>query len=149
MTNDQTLEKLKQMRLHGMVQSLESLNHNQNHQDLSFSERLTLLVDHEWVYRENRKIKRLLQGGQFKERRACLESLDYRSDRGLKKSRVMELTHHRWIKEHQNILITGPAGAGKSYLGQALDNDAALHLFGGGIIAETILDRILPQAHRF
>jgi DNA replication protein DnaC len=125
----QTLEKLTQMKLYGIVKGLETYDKDGQPSDLSFSDRLTLLVDQEWTHRENKKIKRLLQGGQFKEKHACLEALDYRASRGLRKSVILELAENDWIKKHQNIIITGPAGAGKSFLAQALGNHAARHGF--------------------
>ena len=125
----QTLEKLTQMKLHGIIHGLETYEQAGQPSDLSFSERFGLLVDQEWLYRENKRTKRLIQGGQFKEKQACLEALDYKTNRGLRKSVVLELAENHWIHKKQNITITGPAGAGKSFLAQALGHHAARHGF--------------------
>ena len=121
---EETFTKLSEMKLFGMISALRTRLESPDHQDLSFTDLFGLLVDDEWLYRENRKLKRRLRGARFKQRDACLENLDYRTGRGLKKTQVLELAQNRWIGAHQNILITGPAGAGKSYLAQALGNDA-------------------------
>jgi DNA replication protein DnaC len=93
--------------------------------DVSPVDFLSLMVDAESTYRENKKMKRLVDGAKFKEREACIEAIDYKSPRGLKKTSIIELTQNHWINHHQNILITGPSGSGKSYLAQALGNHCA------------------------
>jgi DNA replication protein DnaC len=121
---EETYEKLNQMKLFGMLGAVRERLAAPSHQDLSFADLFGLVVDDEWLYRENRKLVMRLKGAKFKERDACIEGLDYRAGRGLKKTQVLELAQNRWITAHQNILITGPAGAGKSYLAQALGNHA-------------------------
>lgn len=128
MLHTQTIEKMTQMKLYGMLESIQNLlarAGTDGTQDLGPTEIFGLTVDAEWTYRENQRTKRLLTGAQFKEKTACIEALDYRSGRGLKKSVVTELTQNHWISNHQNIVITGPAGSGKSFLAQALGNHAA------------------------
>jgi DNA replication protein DnaC len=121
---EQTKEKLSKMKLYGMVRALEDRLTRADHADLPFTDLLGLLVDDEWLYRENRKLTSLLKNAKFKLRDACIENIEYPAHRGLKKTQVLELAQNRWIVAHQNILITGPAGAGKSYLAQALGNNA-------------------------
>jgi DNA replication protein DnaC len=121
---EETYTKLNQMKLYGMLHAVRERLANPMHQDLSFSDLFGLLVDDEWLYRENHKLGMRLRGAKFKEKDACLENLDYRAGRGLKKTQVLELAQNRWIMAHQSILVTGPAGAGKSYLAQALGNHA-------------------------
>jgi DNA replication protein DnaC len=70
-------------------------------------------------------LDRPVDGAKFKEREACIEAIDYKSLRGLKKTSIIELTQNHWITYHQNILITGPARSGKSYLVQTLGNHCA------------------------
>lgn len=127
MLHIQTLEKLDQLKLYGMAQSLETHYKRSEPTDISPAELLTLLVDAECSYRETKRTKRLIDGAKFKEREACIETLDYKKDRGLKKTSIMELTQNQWIQNHQNILITGPSGSGKSFLAQALGNHSARH----------------------
>jgi DNA replication protein DnaC len=128
MLHTQTIDKMNQMKLHGMLESLQNLlahSGTSGTQDLGTTELFGLAIDAEWTYRENQKTKRLVTGAHFKEKTACIEALDYRAGRGLKKSVVTELTQNHWITGHQNIVITGPAGSGKSFLAQALGHHAA------------------------
>jgi DNA replication protein DnaC len=121
---EQTKEKLAKMRLHGMLHALEGRLTRADHADLPSADLVGLLVDDEWIYRENRRLTSLLQKAKFKEREACVENIEYPAHRGLKKTQVLDLAQNRWITAHQNILITGPSGSGKSYLAQALGNNA-------------------------
>jgi len=128
MLHTQTIDKMNQMKLYGMLESIQNLlarSGTGGTQDLGPTELFGLTVDAEWTYRENQKTKRLLNGAQFKEKSACIEALDYRAGRGLKKSVVTELTQNHWISKHQNIVITGPTGSGKSFLAQALGHHGA------------------------
>jgi DNA replication protein DnaC len=115
---------MSQMRLHGMLRSLKERLERPDHQDLSFADLFSLVVDDEWNARESRRLTSRLRTAQFKEKNACIEDIDYRASRGLKKSLVLELAKNQWIDKKQNITITGPSGAGKSYLAQALGHQA-------------------------
>lgn len=121
---EETCHKLSHMKLFGMLNAVRTRVEAPGHQDMSFTDLFGLLVDDEWLSRENRKLTQRLKGARFKERNACIEDIDYRPSRGLKKTQVMELAQNRWIGAHQNVIVTGPAGAGKSYLAQALGNHA-------------------------
>lgn len=128
MLHTQTIDKMNQMRLFGMLESVQSVlarAGTDGVQELGTTEIIGLIVDAEWTYRENSRMKRLLSSAQFKEKAACVEAIDYRSGRGLRKATVMELTQNHWIEHHQNILVTGPAGSGKSFFAQAMGNHAA------------------------
>ncbi len=126
---EQTHEKMTAMKLYGMADTLKERLERADHQSLSKEEFLGLLVDDEWLYRENRKLTTRLRVAKFKERDAAIENIDYRTPRGLRKTQVLELAQNRWITAHQSILITGPAGAGKSYLAQALGLNACRNGF--------------------
>ena len=91
--------------------------------DLSFEERFALLVDHLWTWKEDRRMKRLLNNAKLKIN-ACIEDIDFRSPRGIDKSVVLSLSSCDWIKSAQNAIITGPTGVGKTYLACALANRA-------------------------
>jgi DNA replication protein DnaC len=121
---EQTLEKLQQMKLHAMAKSTRERLSRSDHQDLNITEILGLIVDDEWMDRENRKTNRLLKGACFKLREATLEAVDFGKDRGVKKAQILELAQLKWISNKQNITFTGPAGVGKSYLAQVLGNQA-------------------------
>jgi DNA replication protein DnaC len=126
---EETCDKLTRMKLSGMLNGVRARLEDPSHRDLSFTELLGLIVDDEWLYRENRKLTILLKKARFKEKMACLEDVDYRAGRGLKKAQVLEVAQNRYIDHHQNVLITGPSGAGKSYLAQAFGNHACRHGF--------------------
>lgn len=117
---EHTHHKLISMRLFGMANSIKERLQRIDHQSLSATELLGLLVDDEWLYRENRKLTARLKSAKFKQRNACLENIDYSPDRGLRKDTLLDLAQNRWLNAHQHVLITGPSGAGKSYLAQAL-----------------------------
>jgi DNA replication protein DnaC len=125
MMQAQTLDKLNQLKLHGMAKAIETHYKTNDLTNLSLTELLSILVDAECAHRDTKRTKRLVDRAKFKEREACIEALDYRSNRGLKKASIMELTQNLWILNHQNILITGPSGSGKSFLAQALGNYSA------------------------
>lgn len=121
---EQTHQKLVAMKLLGMAQALKERLDRVDHQSLSKAELIGLLVDDEWLHRENRKLTARLKVARFKERSACLENIDYSASRTLRKDQVLELAQNRWITAHQSILITGPSGSGKSFLAQALAQHA-------------------------
>jgi DNA replication protein DnaC len=127
MLYQQTRDKLFQLKLYGMVQAMEDIYKHSQPTELSPTELLAILADAECLLRENKKIGRLIEGAKFKEREACIEALDYKGNRGLTKSAVMDLTQNQWIKNNQNIFITGPSGSGKSFLAQALGRHCARH----------------------
>lgn len=121
---EQTHDKMITMKLYGMAHSVTERLERVDHQSLSKEEFLGLIVDDEWLYRENRKLTTRLKVARFKEREAAIENIDYRTPRGLRKTQVLELAQNRWIPAHQSLLITGPSGSGKSYLAQALGFNA-------------------------
>jgi DNA replication protein DnaC len=121
---EQTHDKMIAMKLYGMAHSVNDRLERADHQSLSKEQFLGLIVDDEWLYRENRKLTTRLRVAKFKEREAAIENIDYRTPRGLRKTQVLELAQNRWIGAHQSVLITGPSGAGKSYLAQALGLNA-------------------------
>lgn len=126
---EHTYDKLISMKLHGMASSVKQRLERADHQSLSKEEFLGLLVDDEWLYRENRKLTTRLKTAKFKQPQASIENIDYRTPRGLHKTQVLELAQNRWIGAHQSVLITGPSGAGKSYLAQAFGLNACRNGF--------------------
>ena len=123
MLNEHTVAKMEALRLCGMAQSFRELTGRNDQADLTPAEFAGILVDAETTHRENEKLKRLLFYARLKQQ-ACLEDIDYASQRGLHKRTVLELANCQWIKNKENILISGPTGIGKSYLACALGNGA-------------------------
>jgi DNA replication protein DnaC len=118
-----TLEKLKNLRLIGMARALEEQMAMEDIEEISFEERLGLLVDREAVDRESRRLTTRLRKAKLRQN-ACIEDIDFRQPRGLDKSLITRLADCQWIKNHQNLIITGPTGAGKSYLACAFAQKA-------------------------
>jgi len=120
---EQTIEKLYAMKLNGLADSLKEQLQQPDINELTFEERFSLMVDRQWTWKEDRRMKRLLQNAGLKIN-ACIEDIDYKTPRGLKKSVILHLSGCDWIRSAQNIIVTGPTGVGKTYLGCALANRA-------------------------
>ena len=118
-----TLDKLRALRLTGMQKALIEQMDLPDRDALSFDERFGLLVDSEYTDRENRRLKTRLKRARLRQA-ATIEDIDYRHPRGLDKSLMLSLAGCDWIRQHHNVIITGPTGAGKSYLACALGNKA-------------------------
>jgi DNA replication protein DnaC len=119
MSLSETIRKMNEMRLFGMTRSLDERMKTAVKQELSPEELLGFLIDDEYYYRQNNRLRRLLQKAKLRIPQACFEEIDYKHPRGLVKSKVLELQNKDWIESSQNILITGPTGIGKSYLSSA------------------------------
>jgi DNA replication protein DnaC len=124
MLTEQTVEKLYQMKLYGMARSLKERLERKEHNEISLSDFLGFVVDDEWTYRENNRLASRLRNAHFRDNAACIEDWDHRQPRGLKKSLFLELTQNKWIEKNENVIVTGPCGSGKSYLAQALGQNA-------------------------
>lgn len=116
MNINQTISKLNEMKLSGMVRSYQERRIKPDHKDLSFDEFFGMLVDDEHLYRKNKRLKRLTKRAKFKISAACLEDIDYKQQRSLLKTSVVNLQNTSWLDTHRNILVTGPTGVGKTYL---------------------------------
>jgi len=124
MLNQPTLEKLKQIGLHAMANAWEAQQSDTNLGQLTFDERLGLLVDAECFARENKRLGRLLRDAKLKIAQACIEGIEYSAKRDLDKVMVRQLATCRWVQEHQAVVITGATGVGKTYLACALAQQA-------------------------
>jgi len=120
-----TEDKLRTLKLYGMLKALHEQRDNTEIKDLSFDERLGLLIDRESNERENRRLAARLRYARLRHD-ACLENIDYAHQRGLDKSLIKSLSTGQWLDDHLNILITGPCGVGKSFLACALSHKACL-----------------------
>lgn len=128
MLNHPTLEKLAGLKLAGMCRAFKEQMEMPDIEQLAFTERLGLMVDREVTERENRKLAMRLKNAKFK-LNAAVEDIDYAHQRGLEKSLVTTLATGQWIRKHQNILLVGPTGAGKTYLACALGHSGCLRGF--------------------
>ena len=129
MVNEATISKLHDMKLSAMAASYRQQMQESAMNTLSFSERFGLLVDHEWDTRKNNRLKRLIHRADFPICGACMEDIEYQSDRKLNKEHLMLLSTCSYITEKHNIIILGATGAGKTYLGCALGMAACRHFF--------------------
>lgn len=121
MLTQKTVDRLHQMRLWGMSEAFVAQLQKPDYQELSFEERLGLLVDQEWTYRQNRRLARLLRQARLR-LPACLEDVDHRHPRGLDRALLRSLATCDWLRARQNVLITGPTGVGKTFIACALAN---------------------------
>jgi len=119
---EQTIEKLSQMKLRGMVSALEQWRRGEL-KDLEPADLIGLLADAEWTARENRRLTYRLQEARFP-MAATVEDVDYQHPRGLSRQKMLDLISCRWVQAHQNVIITGPTGLGKTYLPCAIGNKA-------------------------
>jgi DNA replication protein DnaC len=124
MMNHTTLAQLRMLKLNGLASGLEEQLTQPGIGALSFEERLALLIDREVHCRNDRKLARLLKQAQLKYGQAAIEDLDARPGRGIDRSTVMSLALGDWVTSGHSVLICGPTGAGKSWLGCALAQHA-------------------------
>jgi len=120
--NTQTLEQMKQLRLHGMQRAFNSTMQSG---DINYTndELIAYLLQSEWDDRLNRKIERLTKAARFRYR-AVMEDIDYHHERHIDKNKVQRFTTCDFIKNKENILITGSTGVGKSYMASAIGHQA-------------------------
>lgn len=124
MLMEQTLSTLKSLRLPGMATAFEEQQTNAAVSSLSFDDRFSLLVDREQTWRENRRLTRLLREAKLKSSQACVEDIRYGGGRKLDKSLMAQLSSCQWIRSHQNLVLTGATGCGKTWLACAFGNAA-------------------------
>jgi len=129
MVNEATINKLHDMKLSAMAEAFRQQMKEKSIHALSFPERFGLLVDHEWDTRKNNRLKRLIHRADFPISGACMEDIEYQSDRKLDKEHLLQLSTCSYITEKNNIIILGATGAGKTYLGCALGMSACRHFF--------------------
>jgi len=137
MLTNPTIEKLQDLRLSGMQSAYHEQRESSQYESLTFDERFGLIVDREHTERHNRRLTTRLRKAKLR-LTASLEDIDYRQPRGLDKGLLLSLANCDWIRQHHNCIITGPTGAGKTYLACALGHKACREGF-------TVQYRRLPR----
>lgn len=123
MLNQPTIEKLQAMKLHGMADGFRQQLETADMSQFSFEERFAMLVDQQWLWKENRALARRLSVAKLKQR-GVIEDIDYQHPRGLDRKLIRSLASSEWVRQKQNIVLLGPTGIGKSWLGCALAHRA-------------------------
>jgi len=124
MLTEPTSEKLQAMRLETMAATWRDQTGKPDVHKLDFDERFGMLVDAEWLHRENKRLATALRDAKLRISNACVEDIEYSAKRELDRAQVRQLGTCRWVVEHQNVLISGATGTGKTYLACALAQQA-------------------------
>lgn len=124
MLNEPTRDKLQSMRLYAMAEAWQQQQADTQTDQLAFDERLALIVDAEYLARENRGHQRRLKEAKLKLPQACIEDIEYPARRNIDKAVIRQLATCRWVAEHLNVTITGATGTGKTFLACALARQA-------------------------
>lgn len=126
MTNAATLDKMREMRLYGMVNAYHSTMETGMKHKFTADELLAYLLDSEWEDRKHRKLNRLIKGAKFRYK-ASMEQIDFTLKRNLDKNEIHRFGNCSWIQKKRNIIITGPCGVGKSFIACALGHSACVN----------------------
>src|SRR2546428_9817830 len=118
------MEKLRLLRLDVLAAAWAEQQKNPETQKLAFDERLGMLVDAQWLDRENKRLARALKEAKLKLGNACVEDIDYPPRRELEKAVIRQLASCRWVEEHQNVVVTGSTGTGQTSPPRALPQPA-------------------------
>lgn len=124
MLTQPTAEKLSDLRLHALAQAWQTQQEDASMDDLDFDERLAMLVEAEWLDRQNKKLTRSLKEAKLRISNACIEDINFGKERKLERKTIRELTGCKWVESHRNVVITGATGVGKTYLACALAHQA-------------------------
>jgi DNA replication protein DnaC len=146
MLNQPTIEKLQTMKLFGMADAFRAQLESADTSQLSFEERFALLVDQQWLWKENRALARRLRSARLKER-GVIEDIDYQHPRGLDRKLMRSLASSEWVRHNQNVLLIGPTGIGKTWLACALAQKACRDGFSVSHKRTAELFRELAIAH--
>jgi DNA replication protein DnaC len=119
MMNPATVEQLRTLRLGGILEAWSEQHASPSYHDLSFDERLSLLVEREHLRRQQMRLQRRLKQAQLSTT-ASLSDIDFTVPRGLSKSKFLELTQGHWVQQHLQLIIVGPTGVGKTFLASVL-----------------------------
>ncbi len=147
MANEPTYERLALLGLTAMALAWKEQDKSAEYAAMPFDDRLGLLVDSEWIARENKRMKRRLSEAKLKMSNASIETIDYPATRKMDKSFIRQLSSCRWVAEHQNVVVTGKTGTGKTFVACALAHQACLRGFRTIYRRATRLFEELTLAH--
>ena len=139
-------DKLAALRLPGFLQGLEEQTASTHYADLTFEERLGMLVDREWHRRQNARLAKGIRSARFQQN-ALVEDLDLTATRGLDRRIVLEFTQCEWVRHHLNMIVLGPTGAGKTFLACALGQAACRQAITVRYLRTSRLLQDLAHAH--
>lgn len=146
--NRQLTSGLKRLKLSGLISTLEMRLQEAAGNGLSHAEFLELIINDEIAVREDRAIERRIKKAKFRDTKS-IEDFDFSFNTSIKRKQIMDLAAGRFIREHHDILFTGPPGVGKSHLAQAIGRQAAK--MGFVVLYRSIFDTVseLNQAEAF
>lgn len=124
MLTQPTVERLAALKLNALARAWQAQQADASMAELPFDERLALLVEAEWSERQNKRLDRTLRDAKLRIGHACLEDVDFAAERKLSRTTLRDLSRCGWVEAHQNVVITGPTGVGKTYLACALAQQA-------------------------
>ena len=124
MLTENTVTKLREMHLSVMAAAYKEQLSDSSFQSMSFEDRVSLIVVKEWNSRKNNYLKRLIKQANLSEPNACIEDIEYHSDRNLNKNMITKLSTCNYIQEHHNVILLGATGSGKTYLACAFGMNA-------------------------
>lgn len=122
-------EKLRQLKLIGMLKAFETHQHTTLYDGMAFEERLGLMLTEEINFKENKRLARLLKSAKLKYPNACYEEIDFSPKRGIDRQLIANLSTCNWINNNHNLFLTGATGCGKTWLASAFGNLAARNGF--------------------
>ncbi len=146
MLTEPTKTKLYAMKLNGMAEAYEEQRTQSSVTELGFDERFGMLVDRQWLWKENRALATRLNYAKLRQC-ACFEDLDFTEARGLKRALIDQLGSCEWVRHHQNLIITGPTGCGKTFVACALAHKACREGFRALYFYAPKLFRALSTAY--
>ena len=126
MTENQTLEKMRMLKLFGMARTFENIIKLGGKNDYTLDEFIAELIDDEYVDRQNRRLARLIKQSNLRYN-CTIEEIDFTTPRDIEKKLILELSKDKWINENKNIIITGSTGSGKSFIACAIGNQACIN----------------------
>lgn len=147
MIQELTMEKLRALRFDALASAWAEQQKDPEMQRLGFDERLGMLIDSQWLYRENKRLGRLLKEAKLRISGACIEGIDYPPRRELDKATIRQLATCRWVEEHHNVVITGATGTGKTYVACAIAQQACRKGYRAIYRRATRLNDELTLAH--